>query len=47
MLLYCFKMNYYLHDLDDLYALADDTLKNTPWMLAVLEEHKRDQERMN
>lgn len=45
--LYCYKMNYYLPDFEELYALADDTLKNTPWMLAVLEEHKRDQERMN
>ncbi len=45
--LYCYKMNYYLPDFEELYALADDTLKNTPWMLAVVEEHKKDQERMN
>lgn len=41
--LYCYKMNYYLPDFEEIYALADDTLKNTPWMLAVVEEHKKDQ----
>ena len=45
--MYCYGWNYSLPDFEELYALADDTLKNTPWMLAVLEEHKRDQERMN
>ncbi len=45
--MYCYGWNYSLPDFEELYALTDDTLKNTPWMLAVLEEHKRDQERMN
>lgn len=45
--MYCYGWNYSLPDFEELYALADDTLKNTPWMLAVVEEHKRDQERMN
>ncbi len=45
--MYCYGWNYSLPDFEELYGLADDTLKNTPWMLAVVEEHKRDQERMN
>lgn len=44
--MYCYGWNYSLPDFEELYALTDDTLKNTPWMLAVVEEHKRDQERM-
>lgn len=45
--MYCYGWNYSLPDFEELYALADDTLKNTPWMLAVVGEHEREKERMN
>lgn len=44
--LYCYKMNYYLPDFEEIYALADDTLKNTPWMLAVVKEHEEIQKQL-
>lgn len=44
--LYCYKMNYYLPGFEEIYALADDTLKNTPWMLAVVKEYEEIQGRL-
>lgn len=45
--MYCYSWNYSLPDFEELYALADDTLKKNPWMLAIVKEHEREKESMN
>lgn len=41
---YLYKKNYQLPDFEELYALADDTLKNTPEMVAIVKKHNEEVE---